>query len=56
MSSKRRRGRDGGGVENGKFNSRGEVEKISFDTLKYNAKKLQCFELQMIGKTRQVHQ
>ena len=33
----------------------GGVEEILFDTLKWNAKKLECFELQMIGKTDQVH-
>ena len=32
------------------------MEEILFDTLKENTKKLKCFELQMIGKTHQVHQ
>ena len=29
---------------------------ILFDMLKQNTKKLKCSELQMIGKTHQVHQ
>ena len=32
------------------------VEEILFDKLKWNTKKLKCFELQMICKTHQVHQ
>ena len=33
-------------LENGKINRRGGLEQILFDTLKWNTKKLKCFELQ----------
>ena len=45
-----------GMMENWKFKSRGWVEKILFDTLKWNTKKLKCFELQMIGKKHKIKQ
>ena len=45
-----------GVMENWKFKSRGWVEKILFDTLKWNTKKLKCFELQMIGKKHKIKQ
>ena len=46
----------GRGLGNRKCNSWGGVEEILFETLKQNTKKLKCFELQIIGKTHQVHQ
>ena len=39
----------------GKFYSRDGMKQILFDTSKWNIKKLKCFELQMIGKTHQIH-